>query len=91
MARCGPTGTTACDYWWVEVIPNEGQPTMVAGEGDSGSPVFAWNTAFGIMTNAGWYGSDGNLLYSDPANGRVTHMWYTPIDEVYNKGYQLLY
>jgi hypothetical protein len=91
MDRCGPTGTTVCDYWWVEVIPKEGQPTMVAGEGDSGSPVFAWNTAFGIMTNAGWYGADGNLLYSDPANGRVTHMWYTPIDEVYNKGYQLLY
>ncbi|HEX8626362.1 MAG TPA: hypothetical protein VF782_14970 [Allosphingosinicella sp.] len=91
MPRCGPTGAIACDYWWVEVIPKEGQPTMVAGEGDSGSPVFAWNTAFGIMTNAGWYGSDGNLLYSDPANGRVTHMWYTPIDEIYNKGYQLLY
>jgi len=91
MDRCGATGTTACDYWWVEVIPKEGQPTMVAGEGDSGSPVFAWNTAFGIMTNAGWYGSDGNLLYHDEANGRVTHMWYTPIDDVYNKGYQLLY
>lgn len=91
MKQCGPTGTLACDYWWVEVIPNEGQPTMVAGEGDSGSPVFAWNTAFGIMTNAGWYGADGNLLYRDEANGRVTHMWYTPIDEVYNKGYQLLY
>ena len=43
------------------------------------------------MTNAGWYGADGNLLYRDEANGRVTHMWYTPIDDVYAKGYQLLY
>lgn len=91
MDRCGPAGTTTCDYSWVEVIPKEGQPTMIAGEGDSGSPIFAWNTAFGIVTNAGWYGADGNLLYSDPANGRVTHMWYTPTDDLYAKGYQLLY
>lgn len=91
LRGCGPTRTMACDYSWVEVIPKEGQPTVVAGGGDSGSPIFAWNTAFGIATNAGWYGSDGRLMYNDEANGRVTHMWYTPIDEVYSKGYQLLY
>jgi hypothetical protein len=89
MAKCGPTGTTACDYRWVEVIPKEGQG-MVAGQGDSGSPVFAWNTAFGIMTNAGWYDASGRL-YVDEAQGKATHMWYTPIDDIYNKGYQLLY
>jgi hypothetical protein len=51
---------------------------------------FAWNTAFGIMTNSGWYDAS-DRLYSDPAQGRVTHMWYTPINEIYSKGYKLLY
>lgn len=90
LGRCGASGTITCDYSWVEVIPKEGQREFIAGEGDSGSPVFAWNTAFGIVTNAGWYDANGSL-YSDPAAGRVTHMWYTPIDDVYSKGYQLLY
>lgn len=91
MARCGPTGTTACDYRRGESHSQRGSVDRRRGGGDSGSPVFAWNTAFGIMTNAGWYGSDGNLLDRDEANGRVTHLGYTPIDEIYNRGYQLLY
>jgi hypothetical protein len=42
------------------------------------------------MTNAGWYDASGRL-YVDEAQGKATHMWYTPTDDVYAKGYQLLY
>lgn len=92
LQSCWPNGSLSnCDYSWVEVVTKEGQPTFVAGEGDSGSPIFAWNTAFGIATSSGWYGSDGKLLYRDEANGRATHLWYTPIDDIYRRNYQLLY
>jgi hypothetical protein len=82
LDRCGPTGNLACDHAWVEVLPKEGESYFVAAEGDSGAPVFAWNTAFGIITNSRWY---------DANTGRSTAMWYTPIDEIYRNNYVLLY
>ena len=91
LQECGPTDNLVCDYAWVEVIPKSGQSTFVAWQGDSGSPIFAWNTAFGIMTNSGYYGSYGQQYRVDDATGRTTHMWYTPIDEIYREGYSLLY
>ncbi len=33
----------------------------------------------------------GRLLYNDERDGRVTHMCFTPLDEVYAEGYSLLY
>ncbi len=78
---CGPTtDRVPCGHYWVEVIPKAGAPRFYAGAGDSGSPVFAWNTAFGIVTNSRHY-----------SDGSAEAMWYTSIDDPYSFGYSLLF
>jgi hypothetical protein len=79
---CGAAKNIQCDYAWVEVLPKEGENSFVAAAGDSGSPIFTWNTAFGIITNSNWY---------DETTGRSSAIWYTPLDEIYRNGYSLLY
>ena len=89
MNYCGPQENLSCDYAWVEVVPKAGRSSFIAGPGDSGSPIFAWDVAFGIMTHAS--ATQGTLRSVDEATGTAQVMWYTPIDEVYRKGYSLLY
>lgn len=81
LSSCGPeTARVPCDPYWVEVVPKAGAGRFYAGPGDSGGPVFAWNTAFGIMTNSDYY-SDGSSYV----------MWYTSTDDIYSFNYSLLY
>lgn len=73
----------------MEVIPKDGQRSFIAGRGDSGSPIFAWNTAFGILTHSS--ATQGNLTPTDDATGTSQVVWYTPMDDVNRQNYSLLY
>lgn len=57
-------------------------PSITCNHGDSGAPVFAWTTAFGIVSGCG-----------APSNtqGAGVRMVYTSTDAVYAAGYSLAY
>jgi hypothetical protein len=57
-----------------------GKPRFYATDSDSGAPVFAWNTAFGIVSRA--------FYYSD---GTAANVVYSSIDEPYFWGWSLCY
>ena len=84
-ATCG-SGTAEspyvpCEYNSIRVEPKAGQSYIYAGQGDSGSPVFAWNTAFGIVgTSAHYFGSAQSISIT-----------YTSIDDIYSWDYRLAY
>jgi hypothetical protein len=78
---CGNVTKVTCNAAWIRLDPQPGQSYVYAGEGDSGSPVFVWNTAYGILTNsAHYYG----VAQSD-------HVLYTSLDDAYAKGFTLAY
>lgn len=56
--------------------------SMTCNQGDSGAPVFAWNTAFGIVNRCSPYAT---------SQGQTTVMTYTSIDAVYASGFSLVY
>ena len=57
-------------------------PSITFNFGDSGSPVFAWSTAFGIVSGC------GNPSNTQNTGQRIT---YTSTDAVYARGYSLAY
>ena len=81
QGTCGNNTKVACEPIWIRVDPKAGQSYVYAGQGDSGSPVFAWNTAFGILTNSAHYFGSAQSL----------HVLYTSIDDVYSYSYALAY
>jgi hypothetical protein len=70
-------GGTACGGWFVEI-----QGTMTCNQGDSGAPVFAWQTAFGVLNGCDPYATTA---------GATTRVSYTSIDAMYARGYALKY
>lgn len=69
-----------CEDNYVEVRPEWGKPRFYATDGDSGAPVFAWNTAFGIVSRAFYY-----------TDGTAANVVYSSIDEPYFWGWSLCY
>jgi hypothetical protein len=80
-ANCSNTATVACNAVWIRLDPQPGQTYVWAGQGDSGSPVFVWNSAYGILTNSAHYFGTAQSQY----------VLYTSIDDAYAKGFTLAY
>ena len=69
---CPHNSGIPCEDSFIKVEPEWGRPRFYATDGDSGAPVFAWNTAFGVLSRA--------MYYSD---GTAPFVAYSSIDEPY--------
>lgn len=88
--RTGPTNGQGCG----EVTYNgftyggetgffvEFKGTFACNQGDSGAPVFAYNTAFGVVSGC-------RILTNTPVSNN--ELSYTSMDAAYDKGYRLSY
>lgn len=74
----GPSNVP-CNANFVEVRPRSGE-TMYCRGGDSGSPVFVFDVAWGVLS--------GCASYSDNS---IYNYVYTSMDEAYSAGYSLTY
>jgi hypothetical protein len=81
----GACGTSTCSPVWVRVVgklSSSSTSTLKCYPGDSGGPVFASQTAFGLLKGT---------LTSGVNAGQCTEFYYMSTDEIYNQGFSLLY
>jgi hypothetical protein len=78
--QCPAGSGNPCEDNYIEVRAEWGKPRFYATDGDSGAPVFAWNTAFGIASRSFYY-----------TDGTAENLVYTSIDEPYYWSYSLCY
>ncbi|WP_252509279.1 S1 family peptidase [Acinetobacter colistiniresistens] len=74
-----------CNPVWVRVkgtASGTGNGTLKCYQGDSGGPVFASQTAFGLLKGT---------LASGTGSGECTEYYYMSTDELYNLGFSLVY
>ncbi|MEN8401123.1 S1 family peptidase [Acinetobacter towneri] len=74
-----------CNPVWVRVkgtASGTGNGTLKCYQGDSGGPVFASQTAFGLLKGT---------LASGTGVGQCTEYYYMSTDELYNLGFSLVY